>query len=67
MQTILTAILFLKQRYCMSDKYTFSKTDLEEITKIVSIKNIEAASKKFCNRPYVFFALQKLTRNLMKQ
>ena len=51
----------------MSDKYTFSKADLEEITKIVSIKNIEAASKKFCNRPYVFFALQKLTRNLMKQ
>ena len=48
----------------MSDKYIFSKTVLEEITKIVSIKNIEAASKKFCNRPYVFFDLRKVDKEL---
>lgn len=48
----------------MSDKYTFSKADLEEITKIVSIKNVEAASKKFCNRPYVFFDLRKVDKEL---
>ena len=48
----------------MSDKYIFTKVDLEEITKIVSIKNIEAASKKFCNRPYVFFDLRKIDKAL---
>jgi len=48
----------------MSDKYTFTKADLEEITKIVSIKNVEAASKKFCNRPYVFFDLRKIDKAL---
>jgi hypothetical protein len=48
----------------MSDKYTFSKADLEEITKIVSVKNVEAASKKFCNRSYVFFDLRKIDKDL---
>jgi len=48
----------------MSDKYTFSKTDLEEITKIVSVKNVEASSKKFCNSPYVFFDLRKIDKKL---
>ena len=48
----------------MSDKYTFSKADLKEITKIVSVKNVEAASKKFCNRPYVFFDLRKIDKEL---
>ena len=48
----------------MSDKYTFTKADLEEITKIVSIKNVEAASKKFCNRRYVFFDLRKIDKEL---
>jgi len=48
----------------MSDKYTFTKADLEEITKIVSIKNVEAASKKFCNRLYVFYDLRKIDKAL---
>ena len=48
----------------MSKKYTFSKADLEEITKIVSIKNVEDASKKFCNRSYVFFDLRKIDKEL---
>ena len=50
----------------MSDKYTFTKADLEEITKIVSIKNVEAASKKFCNRLYVFYDLRKIDKALNK-
>lgn len=48
----------------MSDKYTFSQDDLEEITKIVSITNVASASKKFCNSTYVFFDLRKIDKKL---
>lgn len=46
----------------MSEKYTFSREDLAEITEIVSTRSVEAASRKFCNRPYVFFDLRKIDK-----
>jgi hypothetical protein len=48
----------------MSEKYTFSKEDLAEITEIVRTRSVEAASRKFCNRPYVFFDLRKIDKAL---
>ena len=48
----------------MSEKYTFSREDLAKITEIVSTRCVEAASRKFCNRPYVFFDLRKIDKEL---
>lgn len=48
----------------MSEKYTFSREELEEITEIVREENVEAASRKFCKSPNVFFDLRKSDKEL---
>jgi hypothetical protein len=48
----------------MSEKYTFSREELSEIMEIVRKENVEAASRKFCNKPYVFFDLRKSYKEL---
>lgn len=48
----------------MSTDRVFTKEELSEITEIVRTENVEAASRKFCNRPTVFFTLRKSYKEL---